>query len=66
MTIDQMIDELKVLRLNSPVGGETVVHICIPDYPYLPLSRMLGDFDYRDKSGVVIIKSGELDKLVEE
>jgi hypothetical protein len=70
LTLDELIDALVQVRLKSPLKGQTVPHICIPDHEYQAINEVkLTDTDAGDEnnpSGVALIFSDSLDEIVEE
>jgi len=47
ITIDNMIEAMEILKTKSPLGGNTVVYICIPEEEYkeINLINMEADND---------------------
>jgi hypothetical protein len=37
LTIDKLIERLTLARENSKLGGAAVVHVCLPEVPYVPV-----------------------------
>ena len=58
MTINEMIGILEKAKKDSPIGGNTVCAICVPDFEYQEISNcMLVDVNEEDKAGILIIES---------
>jgi hypothetical protein len=38
MTIDKLIERLILARDNNKLGGAAVVHVCLPEVPYVPVA----------------------------
>lgn len=70
LTLDELIDALVQVRLNSPLKGQTVPHICIPDHEYQAINEVkLTDTDAGDEnnpSGVALIFSDSLDNIIDD
>lgn len=62
LTLNEMITKLTAIR-DEKNAGNAVVHICIPEYPFLPVTSV--DFDGDTYSGVPIIESAQLNTLID-
>ena len=52
ITIDQDIDQLQVIAAQSPLGGDTVVCVCISGIEYQPVSEIKMD---RSQDGAIAL-----------
>jgi hypothetical protein len=58
MTLDQLIQEAKEARKISPLGGDTVVYICLLDLEYIPVEYT--DLDIDQSGAVFLIEDASL------
>lgn len=52
LTIDEAIDQLQVIAAQSPLGGDTVVCVCISGIEYQPVSEIKMD---RSQDGAIAL-----------
>ena len=65
LTLDEVIDQLMQIRQQSPLKGQTVVFVCVPDYEYCPVTSVkLTDHETPEPSGCVIFQSQRLDNIL--
>ena len=62
MTIDEVLAALARVRVESPLGGETVVVVCRPEVPNAAVDRV--DIEHSDGAVAVLFATFEDDEAV--
>lgn len=52
LTIDEAIAKLTKARTKAKLGGETVLHVCIDEVPYIPVKDIKVE---NDEDGAVVL-----------
>jgi hypothetical protein len=53
MTVDEVIAALQEVKEKANLKGQTVVHICIQEIPYIPVVKI--DYENDDDGSVILI-----------
>lgn len=53
ITIDELIQSLEKQKQNALLGGDSVVHVCIDEVPYLPVREVKIESD--DQGSIALI-----------
>jgi hypothetical protein len=66
ITIDEAIIMLARAKNEARLGGQTVLHVCIPEIPYVPVKDIRVENDPDGSVGLVIMEDEHLYLLPEE